>query len=79
VGVFELARIDVCLLTIQVHSKSSFNMGVFEFARIKCTSIGYLNATQKLHLLVHAFKVDQKNTLELPKKFNTQRLIVDVM
>jgi len=59
-GVFELARIDVNLLTIQVHSKSSFNMEVFKFARISCTSIGYLNETQKLHFLVHAFKVDQK-------------------
>jgi hypothetical protein len=60
-GVFELARIDVCLLTIQVHSENSnFNMGVFKLARISPTSIGYLNATQKLHLLVHAFKVDQK-------------------
>jgi hypothetical protein len=59
-GVFELARIGVCLLTIQVHSKNSFNMGVFKFARISPTSIGSLNATQKLHLLVHAFKVDQK-------------------
>jgi len=58
--VLELARIDVCLLTIRVHSKSSFNMGAFEFARISHTSIGYLNATQKLRLLVHAFKVDQK-------------------
>jgi hypothetical protein len=57
-GVLELARIDVCLLTIRVHSKSSFNMGAFEFARISHTSIGYLNATQKLRLLVHAFKVD---------------------
>jgi hypothetical protein len=79
VGVFELARIDVCLLTIRMHSKSSFNMGMFEFATISCTSIGYLNATQKLHLLVHAFKVTINNTLELPKKFNTQRPIVDVM
>jgi hypothetical protein len=61
VGVFELVRIDVCLLTIPVHSKNSkFNMGVFELARIGPTSIGYLNATQKLHLLVNAFKVDQK-------------------
>jgi hypothetical protein len=60
VGVFEVARIDVCLLTIQVHSKSSFNMGVFKFARINPTFIGYLNANQKLHLLVYVFKVDQK-------------------
>ncbi len=59
-GVFEVVRIDVCLLTIQVHSKSSFNMGVFKFARISPMSIGYLNATQKLHLLVHAFKMDHK-------------------
>ncbi len=59
-GVFELTRIDVCLLTIRVHSKSSFNIGVFEFARISRTFINYLDATQKLHLLVHAFKVDQK-------------------
>ncbi len=59
-GVFELARINVCLLTIQVHSKSSFNMWVFELAKISHTSIGYLNATEKLHLFVHAFKVDQK-------------------
>jgi hypothetical protein len=43
-------------------------MGVFEFARISHASIGCLNVTQKLHLLLHAFKVDQKNTLELPKK-----------
>jgi len=35
-------------------------MGVIELARISPTSIGYLNAIQKLHLLVHAFKVDQK-------------------
>jgi hypothetical protein len=34
-------------------------MGVFELARINPTSIGYLNATQKLHLLVHA----KNNTL----------------
>jgi len=47
-------------LTTRVHSKSSFNMGVFKFARLSPRSIGYLNATQKLHFLVHAFKVDQK-------------------
>jgi hypothetical protein len=35
-------------------------MRVFELAVISPTSIGYLNATQKLHLLLHAFKVDQK-------------------
>jgi hypothetical protein len=35
-------------------------MGVFKFARISPTSIAYLNATQKLHLLGHKFKVDQK-------------------
>jgi len=35
-------------------------MEVFELVRISPTSIDYLNATQKLHLLVHAFKVDQK-------------------
>jgi hypothetical protein len=50
-------------------------MGVFKFAKISPTSIGYLNATQKLH----AFKVDQNITLELSKKFNTQRPIMDVM
>ncbi len=54
-------------------------MGVFKFAKISPTSIGYLNATQKLHFLVHAFKVDQNITLELSKKFNTQRPIADVM
>ncbi len=59
-GVFELARIDVCLLTIKVHSKSSFNMRVFEFTRISHTSIGYLNTTQRLYFLVHELKVDQK-------------------
>ncbi len=59
VGVFGLTKIDVCLLTHRTHSKSSFNMGVFEFARISCTSIGYLNATQKLHLWT------KNNTLEL--------------
>jgi len=68
VGVFEVARIDVCLLTIRVHSKSSFNMGVFKFARISPTSIGYLNATQKLHFLVHAFKVDQKYHIKTSQK-----------
>jgi hypothetical protein len=35
-------------------------MGVFELAKINPMSIGYSNATQKLHLLVHAFKVDRK-------------------
>jgi len=43
-------------------------MGVFKFAKISCTSIGYLNATQKLHLLVHAFKVDQKQHIRTSQK-----------
>jgi len=77
-GVLELARIDVCLLTLKVHSKSSFNMGAFEFARISHTSIGYLDATQKLRWYMHS-KWTRNNTLELPKTFNTQRPIVDVM
>jgi hypothetical protein len=78
-GVFEVARIDVCLLTVRVHSKSSFNMGVFKFARISPTSIGYLNATQKLQLWYMHSKWTKNITLELPQKFNTQRPIVDVM
>jgi hypothetical protein len=40
--------------------KLIINMGVFELARINPTSIGYLNATQNLHLLVNAFKMDQQ-------------------
>jgi hypothetical protein len=79
VGVFEFARIDVCLLTIKVHSKSSFNMWVFEFARISRTFIGYLNTTQKPFFWYMNPKWTKNNTLELPKKFNTQRPIVDVM
>jgi hypothetical protein len=43
-------------------------MGVFELARISPTSIGYLNATQKLNLLVHAFKVNQKEHIVTSQK-----------
>jgi len=79
VGVFELARIYVCLLTIWVHSKNSFNMGVFKFARISRTSIGYLNATQKIHLLVHEFKVDKKKHIRTCQKIEHTKAFVDVM
>jgi hypothetical protein len=79
VRMFEVARIDVCPLTIRVHSKSSFNMGCWNLQELV------------LHLLITEMQPKSctcrymcskwaiNNTLELPKKFNTQRLIVDVM
>jgi len=70
--VFELVRIVICVLTIKVHSKSSYNMRVFKFARISRTSIGYLNTTQRLFFRFMNSKWTKNNTLKPPKKFNTQ-------
>jgi Leucine-rich repeat (LRR) protein len=57
--IFELPIITYLYWSIECIWKSWFEQ-LFELAGISCTSIGYFNATQKLHLLVHAFKVDQK-------------------
>jgi len=59
VELFELVITTYVYWPIECPLRASF-VGVYEFARISCTSIGYLIATQKLHLLVHAFKVDHK-------------------
>ncbi len=78
-GVFELARIDVCLLTIRMQSKSSFNMGMFEFAKIIIhLLVIWMQPKSFICWYMHS-RWTKNNTLELPKKFNTQKPIVDVI
>ncbi len=42
-------------------------MWVFEFARISCTSIGYLNTTQRFFFRFMNSKWTKNNTLKPPK------------